>query len=98
MREPGRLERPAPLEDIAADQLALELGRELLRAGGAQLGQNVVEREVGLADELVERIEVAAGALERLQRLGHVPGGGDGIVTGARRTVVRIHPADLPRR
>ena len=92
------LERPATLEDIAADELALELGRELLCAGGAQLGQDVVEREVGLADELVERIQVAASALERLQRLGHVPGGGDGIVTRARRTIVRIHPADLPTR
>ena len=87
---------PASLEAIQAYQLALELGREILRAGGAQLGQNVVEREVGLADELVERIEVAAGALERLQRLGHVPGGGDGVVTRARRTVVLLHPADLP--
>src|SRR3954452_21204912 len=73
------LEGPAAGEHVAPDELALDALRQRRRAGRAQRLERLVELEVGLANELVERVEVAAGALERLQRLGHSGRRGDGL-------------------
>src|SRR3954447_15833349 len=72
------LERPAAGQDVAADELALDPRGELAGARGTHALERLVELEVGLPDELVEGVQVAAGALERL---GHPPGGGDGVVS-----------------
>src|SRR3954454_20046420 len=84
------LERPAAVEDVAADQLALDLAGQ---AGvlGTQRLEHVVERQVGLAEELVEGVQVPAGALERLERFAHLPGGLDGAVADARGAGVVGH-------
>src|SRR3954454_11402430 len=62
---------PAVGEHVAPHELVLEAVGQRRLAGGAQLLEHRVELEVGLADELVERVEMAASALERLERLGH---------------------------
>lgn len=51
---------------------------------GAQQLEDFVELEIGLADQLVKREQVFACSLERLQRLGHLPGRGDVCIGGAR--------------
>src|SRR5689334_299979 len=60
------LERPAPRDDVAAEQLLLQALRDVVLAALAQAVQDLVERQVGLADQLVEAVEVPAGALELL--------------------------------
>ena len=73
-------------EHVAADELPLQLIGEIGLAQLAQPVEHFVELEVGLADELVEGVQVPAGALERLERLGHRAGGRD------RALVIVVHP------
>ncbi len=93
------LERPAAGQDVAPEQLALERAGQLVRPARAQVLEHLVELEVRRADELVERVEVAAGALERLERLAHLPRRRDGVVAGAGRPrVLVLHPPRPTRR
>ena len=82
------LERPAPRRDVAAQQVGADLLLEVRRAACAQQLQRLVELEVRLADELVEAIQVPSGALDRLERLRHLSGGGDRLVRCAGRAQV----------
>ena len=84
------LERPAAGQHVAPEQLVLERGGQLVRPARAEVLEHLVELEVRRADELVERVQVAAGALERLERLAHLPRRRDGIVAGSGRTGVLV--------
>lgn len=52
-------------------------------AGPAQAVDHVVEQQIGVPHELVELVEVAAGPLDELQRLGELAGGRHQLVGGA---------------
>jgi hypothetical protein len=53
------LERPPPLEDVAADDLVAHQGGPLRMAGRVQLLGRLLEEEIGPADELMDVVEPA---------------------------------------
>nr|BBJ48642.1 hypothetical protein SAVMC3_12710 [Streptomyces avermitilis] len=64
------LERPVPRDDVAAQDLLLDpVGRPVV-AGSAQQFDRVTEFQIRTAGQLMEGVQVAAGPLGRLQRLG----------------------------
>ena len=77
------LERPAPGEDVAPDEVGVDAVGELAVAGIAQHLDGLAQREVGHAALAVEVVELAAGVLDHLEGLGELAEGGDGGVAGA---------------
>src|SRR5690606_741077 len=99
------LERPAALDDIATDQVALDPLGDVVTAGLAQHPGGLAQLDVRAAGQLVERVQVAAGPLARLQRLRHLADGvddrvghalGRGVV-GQRQLVGTGHPTTVPQ-
>ena len=74
------LERPPALDHVAADQPRLDLARERVVAGLAQEVDGLAEGEVAHAGQPVEGVQVAAGVLDDLERLGQLAEGLHGRV------------------
>src|SRR5882757_10587316 len=67
------LERPAAVQNVAADEFGLQpVGRSAM-PGGPQLVARFAEHEIGVPDQLVERVEVPTGAFDVLEGLRHLP-------------------------
>ena len=86
------LERPAPVENVAADDLGFESVGHRFVAGFAQFVARLAEQKVGMTHQLMERVQLAAGALHAFQGLGH---GADGL---DRRIVDTFWPPGLSLR
>ena len=65
------LERPAPVEDVAADDLGLEAVGHRFAAGLTQFVARLAEQKITVTHQLMERVQVAACPLHPFQRLGH---------------------------
>lgn len=61
------LKRPTAVQNVAADELGLQPVGHRTVPGGPQLVARVAEHEVGVPDQLVERVEVPAGAFDVLE-------------------------------
>src|SRR5690606_32299523 len=77
------LERPAALDDIAAEQVALDAFGDVVATGVTQGLHGLAERDVGAAGQLVERVQVPTRALTGLQRLGDLTDRVDDLVRHA---------------
>ena len=77
------LERPAPREDVAPDEVGVDAVGELAVAASRSISTASPEREVGHAALAVEVVELAAGVLDDLEGLGELAERGDGGVAGA---------------
>src|ERR1700754_697896 len=82
------LERPTACEHVGADELVLRLLGQVVLPGGSQPLDDVVEHLVGMADELVEGVEVPSHALDVLECLAEPAHRPDQFVAGAGRTLV----------
>ncbi|PXW31895.1 UNVERIFIED_CONTAM: hypothetical protein DES50_104304 [Williamsia faeni] len=74
------LECPPPFDDVAADQIFVETVGDLAMPGRAKVVGGVTEQQVGVTHQLVERIQMTAGALEALQRFRKFSDSSDGVV------------------
>lgn len=63
------LKRPTAVQNVATDELGLQLIGRRTVPGGPQLVACLAEQEVGVPDQLVERVEVSAGAFDVLEGL-----------------------------
>ena len=70
------LKRPASVKDIAADDVLLEPVGHRFVAGVAQFVARLAEQQVGMAHQLMKRVQLAPCPLDELQGLGH---GADGL-------------------
>src|SRR5699024_4719279 len=68
------LERPAPVQDVNPHHLLTDARGELGPAGIVQLVGGLLEEDVRPADQLVQVVQVSAGALDVLHRLADGPG------------------------
>jgi hypothetical protein len=84
------LEGPAAGQHVAAEQVLVDSRGELVVPGVPQQLEDVVEGEVRFPNKLVEADQMAAGSLELLERLAHLPGGLDLGVGGAVRARVAL--------
>ena len=58
--------------------------------GGTQLVARLTQQQVGVAHQLMKRVQVTAGALDVLQRLGHRADGLDRLVADPVRAAAEI--------
>ena len=58
------LEGPPSVQDVAAHHVGLQRLGDLMLAGVAQLVAGFTEQQIGVAHQLMKRVEVAAGALD----------------------------------
>ena len=65
------LKRPASVEDIAADDFCFESIGDRCMTGITQLVACLADDEIGMAHQLMERVQMPTGAFDELQRLGH---------------------------
>lgn len=77
------LKRPTSFEDVAADQFLLQFVGDLAVTRLPQFVHSIPEQKVGVTHHLMERVEVAACALQTLQRFGQFPDRGHGVVGDA---------------
>src|SRR6478752_716705 len=93
------LERPPALDDGPSDELLVDAVRDLRVPGLAQQVDGVAQSEVTHPGEPVKRIQVAAGVLDHLERLGQLAERFDGLVGRTLRTTVfggwSLHPATV---
>src|ERR671920_2388120 len=80
------LEGPAVGDDVAADQVAVEVVGEPGVTGLAEELDGVLQQQVGLAGVLVEAVELAARLLDGLEGLGE-------LAEALHRRVVQVGPA-----
>lgn len=66
------LKRPAAVQNVAADEFGLEPVGDRAVPGGPQLVARLAEQEIGVPDQLMERVQVSAGAFDVLERLRHL--------------------------
>src|SRR4051794_5322940 len=78
------LERPPPIDHVAAHVLALDLVGELSVTGFAEPVDGVTEQQVGAAHQLVPAVEVAACPDQVLVGLAQLADRGDGGVVDTR--------------
>ena len=96
------LERPLTAQHVAPHQLTIDPVGDLVVSGVAQRLDGLAELDVGRSRQLMERVEVAAGAIAGLQSLGQLPERIDRVITHPARgrpsgQVVRRHVGHGPR-
>lgn len=88
------LERPSPRQHVAADELPFKVVGQVGMPGPAQHVDGITEGEVGRSGQLVKRVQVPAGDLDRLECFGQPANRLDGGPTG----FARCHAEDIPGR
>ena len=83
------LKRPSAIEHVAADHVFFHPVGDGAVPGGTQLVARLTEQQVCVAYQLMKRVQVTAGALDVLQRLGHPARGLDSLVTDPVRPAVQ---------
>ena len=81
------LESPASVKNVAADDFLLEPAGHRVVAGRAKFVARLTEQEVGMAHQLMKRVQLAPRALHTLQRLGHGADSLDRRVVGTFRAL-----------
>lgn len=71
------LERPSPVQDVAAYQLLFHLLGDVVTSCVTEFLDRLVQHQVGVTDQLMEVIQTSTGTFHRLEGLGQLAGRGD---------------------
>ena len=84
------LKRPPARQHVAADEFGLKPAGHGAVSGRVELVARLAQQQVGMADELMERVEVTAGPFDELEGFGDLADSADGVVGQSHAALARV--------